>query len=507
MTKLRTHYALWILAISLPIISYALLDQMSFRRAEKYALDWFALKKNSDPEKSIDKYQQAFMDEGNDITGMGLLKGNQIVASFGTMISVDSLPKGPPNTPATTRIGFLTYLTSIRYGSEPATTVYFVFHDDTATLDFAWLLCAMLMTLLATSWMRRQLESQRIKMIEDNTLLSLQAFAHDFRGPFSKLRILYQLSQKTPSNDLKRYHQDIEKVLDRADDMLTDLLTLNKANLKMESILLKPFLEGICAQYADAKMPLVLTCADDLNLLANRQKTLRILVNLIDNALQHAKGKVTLDAEPKGNFICISVINDGPPIRQEDLAHLFEPFHLSRTGGSGLGLFIAHSFAKLQNGELRCHSNAERTEFSLLLTPAEASLSLRPKTDNEISHLEIAYVDDEPFFRDMVMEVLSEQDVKVHVFNDTDALLWALKSGKLAVDVIVADRFGPGFDAVLDRFADSCRDFGFKGPILLYSSSADAQAHYPGFSGVLDKGEVLSLKTLIQHIKGFGHES
>jgi two-component system sensor histidine kinase PilS (NtrC family) len=70
----------------------------------------------------------------------------------------------------------------------------------------------------------------------------------------------------------------------------------------------------------------------------------RVLVNLLENALRHAgdePGAVLVVLEPlDAPLLRLAVASDGEPIPPEVEAHLFEPFHSTRSRGTGLGLYI-----------------------------------------------------------------------------------------------------------------------------------------------------------------------
>ncbi len=70
----------------------------------------------------------------------------------------------------------------------------------------------------------------------------------------------------------------------------------------------------------------------------------RVLVNLLENAIRHCSdspGAVLVLLEAlDGPFVRLAVASDGEPIAAEVEAHLFEPFHSTRSRGTGLGLYI-----------------------------------------------------------------------------------------------------------------------------------------------------------------------
>lgn len=81
----------------------------------------------------------------------------------------------------------------------------------------------------------------------------------------------------------------------------------------------------------------------------------RAITNLLHNAVRYGKegGKALVRLED----YCFTVADDGMAIDREFAEHIFEPFSRAdkarcTTGGSGLGLSIAHKIVQMHNGEL-----------------------------------------------------------------------------------------------------------------------------------------------------------
>jgi two-component system, NtrC family, sensor histidine kinase PilS len=76
----------------------------------------------------------------------------------------------------------------------------------------------------------------------------------------------------------------------------------------------------------------------------------RVLVNLLENAARHAgdqSGAVLVLLEVlDGPLVRLVVGSDGEPIGAEVEAHLFEPFHSTRSRGTGLGLYICRELCE-----------------------------------------------------------------------------------------------------------------------------------------------------------------
>ena len=110
------------------------------------------------------------------------------------------------------------------------------------------------------------------------------------------------------------------------------------------------------------------------------------LGNIIYNALQHSEdGKVIIAATVEdGNFVQISVQDNGEGIAAEDLLHVFDRFYRtdqSRSRGTGLGLNIARSIIEAHNGSIVIYSKGigqgTRVRFRLPL-----SADLKPEKNS-----------------------------------------------------------------------------------------------------------------------------
>ncbi|HEX8789414.1 MAG TPA: ATP-binding protein, partial [Polyangiaceae bacterium] len=113
-------------------------------------------------------------------------------------------------------------------------------------------------------------------------------------------------------------------------------------------------------------------------------KVRQILLNLLGNAVKFtSEGGVAMRAWWDGGVAHFEVQDTGTGIAREELGALFEPFAQTEVGrkakeGTGLGLFISRSYARLMNGDITVHSEVGRgTTFSvtLALPTAEASPS------------------------------------------------------------------------------------------------------------------------------------
>lgn len=102
----------------------------------------------------------------------------------------------------------------------------------------------------------------------------------------------------------------------------------------------------------------------------------RALVNLLDNAVEAspAGAEVIVSTTLNRTGVILSIKDAGEGMANEVLAHLFDPFYTTKSGGTGLGLPIAKKIFTEHGGKLVINSRkGEGTEAKIWLPPAEVT--------------------------------------------------------------------------------------------------------------------------------------
>jgi signal transduction histidine kinase len=140
------------------------------------------------------------------------------------------------------------------------------------------------------------------------------------------------------------------------------------------------------ARLAHPERPIELALETSLPARADEEAVLRILGNLLDNAVKYSPPKlpVRVEARREGAAAVLAVEDRGPGIRPADRERAFErftqlgPAHpgAPQTSGLGLGLHIARQLARANGGELSLadSSGGRGARFELRLPLAEAAL-------------------------------------------------------------------------------------------------------------------------------------
>jgi signal transduction histidine kinase len=120
---------------------------------------------------------------------------------------------------------------------------------------------------------------------------------------------------------------------------------------------------------ADAGLPSVL---------ADLERVRQVLGNLVGNALKFVPpgGRVTLSAVREGEVVRCAVVDDGPGMPADAVAHVFDPFWqaaATRRLGCGLGLKIAKAIVEAHGGRIWAESREGcGSTFSFTLPVARA---------------------------------------------------------------------------------------------------------------------------------------
>lgn len=180
-------------------------------------------------------------------------------------------------------------------------------------------------------------------------------------------------------------------------------------------------------------------------------------------------------ADFSGNFVRITISDNGPGIAPENLARIFDPFFTTKEvgQGTGLGLSVTHGIIHAAGGHLRVNSSIGRgTLFQLYLpalaqpaggttTPAETPLAQRQLSAR------LLVVDDESSIVAFVKELFEFIGCSVSGYTDPITALATFQTDPDAFDLLILDQAMPGLSG--SEFARQALALRPKLPIILFS--------------------------------------
>ncbi|MCQ6563382.1 sensor histidine kinase [Paenibacillus mendelii] len=231
----------------------------------------------------------------------------------------------------------------------------------------------------------------RLREAEDARRRLVADVAHELRTPLSimqlKLENYQQAGHHISPEMLLRLHDEVIRLNQLVDDLhVLSLAEAGRLSLDRKPLDLIAHLERIVddVRYEAEENGLdirLCTNSRQVTLMVDARRITQVFINLLANAIRYTPrgGKITVKIEDRvvdrnALFACVSVIDTGIGIPEEELPHLFDRFYRveearsRHTGGTGLGLSIVHHFIRAHGGFIRAASQPdEGTIFTVYL--------------------------------------------------------------------------------------------------------------------------------------------
>ena len=213
--------------------------------------------------------------------------------------------------------------------------------------------------------------------------------SHELRTPLNAIMGFTRIVRRKGEGLLpEKQIENLDKVLISAENLLgliNSVLDIAKIEAGRMDVMVANFrlsaLIDLCANTAQPLLqPEVILekhVDESLELIHSDQDKIRqIILNLLSNAAKFTpQGKISLSARREGEEnLCISVADTGIGISPEALPRIFKEFEQADTtttrkyGGTGLGLTISRSLARLLGGDLTAASiPGEGSTFTLTI--------------------------------------------------------------------------------------------------------------------------------------------
>jgi PAS domain S-box-containing protein len=204
----------------------------------------------------------------------------------------------------------------------------------------------------------------------------MQVLAHDLRSPLSGINTLASMLLQN-----KKFSEKTREILElihdsslSAHNMIRDLIeaildnkkeTLKKSNTELPA-LMKQCVGLLALKATEKSQKICLKTPDSLSIALDQQKIMRVLNNLITNAIKFSPNHAIIKVQVVtiNNTVRISVEDMGIGIPDELKEHVFDMFTISKRYGTsgeepfGLGLSICKQIVEAHNGAIWFNSQA-----------------------------------------------------------------------------------------------------------------------------------------------------
>lgn len=215
-------------------------------------------------------------------------------------------------------------------------------------------------------------DAQARQRAEADHAALISTVAHELRSPLTSVKgfsaTLLRRWDRFTDEQKRLMLETIEADADRVTRLITELLDVSRIDAGKLTVRRAPLdvartLAAHVSRFEHNGVPrerFVIDVPDSLpEVWADPDRLDQILLNLIENALRHGEGTVTMTARPApadaaaDEWIEISVADEGAGIAESDYPLIFSRFwHGSRKGSTGLGLYVVRGLVEAHGGQV-----------------------------------------------------------------------------------------------------------------------------------------------------------
>jgi two-component system, sensor histidine kinase len=324
----------------------------------------------------------------------------------------------------------------------------------------------------------------------------LANMSHELRTPFQGLLGMLQLldTEALTVAQHRQLHVARESgahLLDILNDLL-DAARLEAGTLSLHEAPVSPHelagdVQALMTPPAADKGLVLSTRVDPAlpaRLLLDGTRVRQVLFNLLSNAIKFTeRGSIGLDIGAHDGRLCIAVVDSGIGMDAAMLSRLFQRFSQGddstsrRHGGTGLGLEISRSLARLMGGDIEVQStpgSGSRFELRLPLRPAPAAAAAPAQPASGATRpLRLLVAEDNEVNREVLAAMISHLGHEPHFANDGRAALDAVQQQDF--DLLLMDLHMPELDGMAATRAIRALA-GAKATLPIIALTADAFA-------------------------------
>ena len=258
--------------------------------------------------------------------------------------------------------------------------------------------------------------NKKLEKLEKLKSEFISIVSHELRTPLTSIKnsidilLSGRCEENTPSKD--KFLNMAKQNVTRLSGIINDLLDISKIEAGKMDFHFRPVNINSVVDYVKNALSglakeknIEIISSDNLSLpeiMADSQRLEQVLTNLLSNAIKFTPDNKTIKIHTsvkniseiqypecfsndmqklKGDYILVSVEDEGIGIEENELLHVFDKFaqienSLSRkVGGSGLGLPIAKQLLEAHSGAIWCESEVNKGSKFYFVLPLEHSVS------------------------------------------------------------------------------------------------------------------------------------
>ena len=258
---------------------------------------------------------------------------------------------------------------------------------------------------------QKKAEEQMLKIQKLRSIGTLAGgIAHDFNNVLTGIYGNISMArEKIPvDSPAMKYLEQAENSMNRATELTNRLLTFAKGGEPLkEDVHIGSFVEEqVCFDLSGSNVKLVFDCPGDIWMAdVDRVQILQVFTNLVTNArcvmpdgghlyIKFKNTEIlenTVQGLNQGQYIKVTVQDEGPGIKNEHLGQIFDPYFSTMNTGRGLGLATVYSILQRHGGLITVDSDLGKgTSFTLYLPASRPRGPGKAKEDQPVKNHNIS---------------------------------------------------------------------------------------------------------------------
>ena len=239
-----------------------------------------------------------------------------------------------------------------------------------------------LMTQLESTIMQLKGELSKEKTLEKMRTQFTAQVSHELQTPLAVIKgyaealsdNLYQTDEKPEA------YQTLIDEADKISSMVDDLLDLSQIEagayvLSKEKFNFTAMIDRLYARYrtlfGGKRIDMKTTLGDEVLFFGDERRLEQAVGNVLSNAVKYARlsGHIGIALDKHDGTIRVAIENEGEPIDEKDLPHIFESYYRAQTAvkGTGLGLSISRHIIALHGGSITAANSKKGVLFEIRL--------------------------------------------------------------------------------------------------------------------------------------------